>query len=281
MTESSVPEFSGNVRGASVEAWARALIETTDLTSKLEPPPRPHRLAGVPVDGPVEPPPKRPGRPPELHVVERAPKSPRPGALVRPAERVKLVHTFLHHEVQAAELFAWALLRWPEAPRGFRRGLAALADEELRHARLYARHLEALGAAVGDVPVRDWFWQRVPDCESPAAFCALVGIGFEGGNLEHAHRFARAFRSAGDEDGARILEEVAVDEERHVRFARRWFERLAGPLDFDRWRRHLPDPLTPTVLRGRPLARAARRRAGLDDAFLDALDAWDPATSGS
>jgi hypothetical protein len=35
------------------------------------------------------------------------------------------------------------------------------------------------------------------------------------------------------------------------------------------------------LLRGRPLQREARRRAGFPEAFLDQLDAWQPDALGS
>ena len=58
-----------------------------------------------------------------------------------------------------------------------------------------------------------------------------------------------------------------------------WFERLTGrPLDYDTWAAALPAPLTPSVLQGRPLNRAARLAAGLDEPFLERLAA-EPSTS--
>jgi uncharacterized ferritin-like protein (DUF455 family) len=261
----------------TVERWAWDLVTGTSLAAKLDPPdPRgsaqwecaqPERRVSAP------------GRPAELRVVERAPKRPGAGALATPRGRARLAHLCLHHELQAAELFAWALLAFPRTPRAFRRGLLALALEEARHARLYAVHVARLGSAVGDFPVRDWLWQRVGTCATPQAFVALLGLGFEGGNLEHALDFAARFRAAGDPALAHSAELVAHEEVRHVRFALRWYERWCGTLDFAAWRGALPPPLTPLVLRGRPLARELRRRAGFDDAFLEALDLWPPCGS--
>ena len=188
------------------------------------------------------------------------------------------MHTFLHHELQAAELFAWAVLAFPTAPQPFREGLVQLCREELTHLALYVEHLNELGFAVGDFPVRDWFWSRVAKCTDAIAFVALQGLGLEGANLEHSPRFAAWFRDAGDEAGARILERVAEEEIGHVAFATRWFERLSGaPLDYDRWCAALPAPLTPAILKGRPLNRRARAQAGMDDAFLARLEAEPPA----
>jgi len=264
------------------ERWAWDLVRTTDLERKLG-------LAPGSAPSPelaweTAPPPRRlaaPGRPPELRVIARSPRTPRPGALAAPDVRARLVHTFLHHELQAAELMAWALLAFPRAPRRFRHGLVGIAAEELAHARLYARHLRELGHAVGAFPVRDWFWERVPRARSARQFAALLGIGFEGGNLEHCRTFAARFRAAGDARGAELIERVGREEVAHVRFALRWVARWSPGFDFDQWLAALVPPLTPTVLRGRPLDRDARRRAGFDEAFLDWLEAWEPARSGS
>jgi uncharacterized ferritin-like protein (DUF455 family) len=125
--------------------------------------------------------------------------------------------------------------------------------------------------------VRDWFWERVPSARDPIAFLGMLGIGFEGANLDHTRRFADAFRAAGDEAGARLQEIVGDEEVPHVRFAAHWIEAWTGaPPSFDAWRARIPDPLTPIVMRGRPLDRARRRDAGLSDAFLDELERWEP-----
>jgi uncharacterized ferritin-like protein (DUF455 family) len=259
----------------TIEAWCLELVTKRDIAAKLDPPapPDPERDASWEREPPV----RRiaaPGRPPELRLAARAARTPSRTALVDPAKRARLLHTFLHHELQAAELFAWALLAFPEAPRAFRAGLVRLAREELGHLALYRAELARLGHAPGDFPVRDWFWERVPLARDATAFVALQGLGLEGANLEHSARFAAAFRAAGDEAAARVLERVGEDEIGHVSFARAWFERFTGvaPCDYARWRAALPAPLTPALLRALPLEREARARAGLDPAFLAALE---------
>lgn len=258
---------------ATVEAWCLRLVSTCDLTAKLTPgsPPRAWEAA------PVARRPERPGRPPELVVRPRSARTPQ--SLHEPRARARVLHTFVHHELQAAELFAWAVLAFPDTPRAFRAGLLARCTEELEHLARYRSELQRLGFAFGDFEVRDWLWQRVTGASDATAFVALLGIGLEGANLEHSARFAAAFRAAGDEDGARVLEGVGAEEVAHVAFARTWFERFTGaPLDYERWRAALPPPLTPSMLRGKPLQRAARRRAGLDEAFCAALEAAPPTT---
>jgi len=264
----------------TVERWCLDFVAEQDLERKLAPPPPPAD-ARFETDAPA----RRvtaPGRPAELTLVRRAPRTPGPAALAEPRARAHLVHAFLHHELQAAELFAWAILAFPRTPRDFRAGLLRLCQEELGHLALYRSHLATLGFAAGAFPVRDWFWERVPLVRDELAFVALLGLGLEGANLEHSARFAAWFRDAGDEAGARILERIGQDEVEHVAFARRWFERWTGsPLEYGRWRDALPAPLTPALLRGLPLNRAARTRAGLDEAFLARLEAEPAATRRS
>ena len=57
----------------------------------------------------------------------------------------------------------------------------------------------------------------------------------------------------------------------HAAFAVHWFRRFVGEVSFEAWRAVLPPPLSPLLMRGEPLEREARRRAGFDDAFLNAL----------
>lgn len=261
----------------SLQAWALALIEERSIPAKLSPPTPPEWLA--PEVGALRV--AAPGRAPELRVLARAEKAPRPGALVEPEARARLLHTFAHHEVQAAELFAWALLAFPETEEDFRAGLVTLIFDELRHARLYCAELERLGWRYGDFPVRDWFWQRFVACRTPLQFLALMGLGVEAGNLDHAELWAQRFEEVGDEAGARAQRQVGREEVAHVRFAARWFERWAGELSFERWRSELPPPLTPLVLRGKELQREARLAAGVDEVFLEEYEAWSAATSGS
>ena len=259
--------------GDTLEGWAREYIETTDLEAKfasgvpnaLDPSARPQRLDA-------------PGRPASLTVAQTSPKTPGPEALRAPARRAQVLHAFLHHELQAAELMAWAILAFSDAPPAFRKGLGRIASDEIRHMSLYRSHLGALGFAFGDFPVRDWFWRRVPSCATPSQFVATLGIGFEGANLDHAARFADRFRAVGDEAGAVLQERIAAEEIGHVRFAVEWLRRFDdAEVTFEGWRARLPAPLSPILMRGDPLNREARRKSGLDAAFVDALADWTPA----
>ena len=261
---------------ATIERWAWEYVTTTSLDHKRAPEPPPRELASP------APPPHRvpfPGRPPELRVTARARKSPGPEAIRAPARRAELIHTFLHHELQAAELMCWAILAFPDTPEPFRLGLLGVARDEIRHMALYEEQLVALGYAYGSFPVRDWFWERVPRVETPLGFVATFGMGLEGANLDHTARFAERFRAIGDEAGAAIQERIHAEEVPHVRFALHWFARWTAPLapTLARWAAELPPPLSPLLMRGVPIHRAARLEAGLSPAFVDELERWSPA----
>lgn len=261
----------------TVERWAWEYVLSIDLAHKLSPGDIPKKWEAPPV-------PRRlpaPGRPPQLTCTKHAPKTPGPEAMRSPEKRARLVHTFLHHELQATELFAWAVLAFADAPRAFRGGLLHIAKDEIRHMGMYREYLSGLGHSFGDFPVRDWFWERVPSARTPAQFVAVLGVGFEGANLDHTRRFAERFRAIGDEAGARLQETVGQEEIAHVRFARRWLKRWAKSDDFDTWLSHLPPPLSPILMRGSPLDTERRRHAGLSEEFLSDLTRWTGDTRGS
>lgn len=261
-------EIEGDQRGA--RAWALAVLRASSPSEKLSTRPSPSHWETTTKEnsGPLEA-----ARGPGFVITHRAPKSVRPGALTSSRARARLLHTFLHHEVQAAELACQGLLRFSETPLAFRRGLLGIAQDELRHARLYRDRIRELGMEYGDEPVRDWILERGATCQTPIAFVAFFGLGLEGGNLEHSRRFADLFRAAGDEASAQLQEQIAREEVAHVRFSREWFETWTDGR-FDTWREHLPEPLTPALFRGRTLDRDARERAGQSASFLDAFEAW-------
>lgn len=257
----------------TVERWAWDYVLATELAHKLAPPPVPATWESAPTSRRID----APGRPAELVLAKKKrSKTPGPGALRDPRRRAELLHVFLHHELQAAELMCRALLLFVDREPAFRRGLLRIALDEVRHMGMYESHLRALGSRYGAFPVRDWFWERVPAAESAIELVALLGIGFEGANLDHTRRFAELFRAAGDEEGARLQELVGEEEVPHVRFAAQWLARWTGALEFESWRAQLPAPLTPILMRGAPIDRARRARAGLDDAFVEALERWEP-----
>ena len=179
----------------TMDEWARAYVESTSLAYKFAPAAMPATFATNGSTTTRQGSALRPGRPAELRVVwdkYKAPKSAH--ALSSPQKRAHLLHTFFHHELQAAELMCWAVLSFPDTPPSFRRGLLSICQDEIRHMKMYSDHIERLGYRIGDFPVRDWFWERTPHASTAVEFVALMGLGFEAANLDHTARFAEMFR---------------------------------------------------------------------------------------
>ncbi len=260
----------------TIEAWARHYVLSDELQTKLAPPPLPGAFARdfTPVRLAA------PGRPPELKPAKRGERIPKPEGMREPHLRARALHAFLHHELQAAELMCWAVLAFADAEEDFRRGLLRACFDEIRHMNLYRAHIEALGCKVGDFGVRDWFWTRVPQCQSKLSFVAVMGMGLEAANLDYAPVFAQRFRDAGDELGAQVQELIGREEVAHVKFAAQWFIKWTGGCDFDVWLNALPPPWSAMVLRGNPIAVEARKRAGMSDEFVAALAAYVPEPRG-
>lgn len=255
----------------TVERWAWDFVSSTSLETKLAPPTPPLRWMAPSRRWVIA----APGRPPDLKLRTERKKATRPGALKDSARRAEVVHTFLHHELQAAELMCWALLAFPETPEAFRRGLLGICRDELRHLAMYRAHLVTLGHPFGSFPVKDWFWEKVPgESVTPAHFVARMGVGFEGANLDHGARFTAIFAEAGDARASELQAQITEEEISHASFALHWLRQFAGEVPFDEWRKLLPEPITPVMTRGVPLNRAARVRAGYSEAFLRALESW-------
>jgi uncharacterized ferritin-like protein (DUF455 family) len=196
-------------------------------------------------------------------------------------QRARILHALANHELQAVELFAFALLAFPDAPEGFRRGCLGILADEQRHFELYAGRLAALGCAFGDHAVSGHFWHRIADVTSPLQFVCVMGLTVENANLDFGAELAAHARAAGDEQTARVAEEVHADEVRHVAFGWDWLERLRG--NTDAWTAYLAasgPELGPARARGRSFDRASRERAGIDAEFVARLEATEPHAPG-
>lgn len=259
--------------------FASALIAAETLDGKLAPPP-----AGLYDDAPfpavrVE----APRRPPGLEIVAgRRARTPPVEGMADPAQRRRILHAFANHELQAAELFAWALLAFPEAPAAFRRGLLGILADEQRHCRAYIARIEALGGRFGDVPVSGHFWRKAASIETPLDFVCAMGLTFENANLDFAAEHADAAERAGDTATAAALRMVHDDEVRHVAFAYEWL-RAWKPGDVSAWDAYCAaarPPHGPSRARGARYDAASRRAAGIDEDFVERLGATSPDRPG-
>lgn len=259
---------------ASARDYAYAIVTSETLAGKLVPPPE----ALVLTDGGPALRLAAPGRPANLGIVEgRSAKVPPLAGMRDPSQRARILHALANHELQAIELFAWAVLAFPDAPIAFRRGLVAILADEQRHLGLYAERLVAHGIAFGDLPVTGHFWNKLDHLATPLSFVCAMGLTFENANLDFAGEYAAAARACGDLATADALDRVHEDEIAHVHFGYVWLRRLSS--DDDAWRAYNANvqfPLGPRRARGATFDREARRRAGFDEAFIEGLAASDP-----
>jgi len=256
--------------------FCRGILESGDLAAKLA---APGGLASQPAERGAPRRPQdglRPVRGVGLAMRSGAESLPRLHELALPAARARCLARFAHHELMAVELFAWAILRWPEAPPALQQGLLAILAEEQTHCHLYlerlAEHDSELGA---HEPHSDYFWKQATAIESSPeglrAFLAAMGLTLEQSNLDFSLLYRDAFRTVGDEQSARVCERVHADEIRHVRFAAEWLKRLSAPGRSltEAYREAVPFPLSAARAKGRRFDVAARRRAGLDAEFIE------------
>lgn len=196
--------------------------------------------------------------------------------LEKDSERGRLLHFFANHELLATELMALVLLRFPDAPPAFRRGVLQTMRDEQEHTRLYLQRMGDCGVAFGELPVSGYFWRAVSGMENPIDYVAGLSLTFEQANLDFCRHFAAAFERVGDASTATLLEGIYRDEIAHVAYGLKWFRRWKNPADSD-WEafcRHLKFPLSPQRAKGFTMNFQGRREAGLDPSFIAELNVF-------
>ena len=277
---------SADNRGVEVREFAERILCATTLEEKLIDPPG-GRLTderpGPAWDREVEP-----GRPAELRFKPAGsgrsgnrpagggPRAEFPGlhGLGDEAGRGRVLHFFANHELLATELMALVLLRFPDAPPAFRRGVVHTLREEQEHVRLYLDRMKACGIAFGSLPVSGYFWRSVAPMRHPMDFVTGLSLTFEQANLDFARVFSRGFAEAGDPETAALLRRILHDEIGHVAHGLKWFRQWKDPMasDWDAFRGALRVPLSPQRAKGVEFNAEARRAAGLDPDFIARLD---------
>ena len=191
-------------------------------------------------------------------------------------ERGRLLHFFANHELLATELMALVLLRFPDAPAAFRRGVLQTLKEEQEHTRLYLERMSACGIQFGELPVSGYFWRAVSKMESPMDYVAGLSLTFEQANLDFARHFALRFEMVGDNTTAQLLDKIYRDEIAHVAYGLKWFRRWKNQneSDWDAFCAQLKFPLSPQRAKGFALNVDGRRAAGLDPQFIAELDVY-------
>ena len=214
--------------------------------------------------------PEFPARPAELAQRGRAEF---PRDFERDEERGRVLHFFANHELLAMELMALALLRFPDAPAAWRRGIGGTLLEEAEHMRLYQQRMSELGVEFGALPVNGFFWDALKDMRSPLDFVTQMGLTFEQANLDYCVHYREAMRQVGDQATVDVLQRVYEDEIGHVQLGAQWFDEWREPgLDqWDAYQQLLPPPLTAVRARGIGFDVEGRRRAGLEARFIEEL----------
>ena len=262
----------------TVRDYAEKILLSETLAEKLAPPPQ-----GLSLDPPRKGSyraPDLPGRPELLRprsARETRTKIPSVEQLGNEEHRSVLLHFFCNHELLAVELMALALLKFPDAPDAFRRGLLHTLQEEQEHTRLYLDRMAATGTEFGDHSLSSMIWDHIATMDSPLEYVSRLSLTFEQSNLDYAHYYSKAFARVGDATTSDLLAKIYKDEIAHVGYGLKWLRRFKQEKesDWDAWHRSLAHPLSPVRAkapeRSVPFNTEGREKAGLHADFIEHL----------
>lgn len=187
-------------------------------------------------------------------------------------QRGILLHFFANHELLATELMALALLKFPDAPKAFRRGLFQTLKEEQQHTKWYLQRMADCGVRFGDFPLSRFFWDMIAPMESPLDYVSRLSLTFEQANLDYSRHYAGIMKNWGDDKTAAILEQIYRDEIAHVGYGLKWLRKWKrdDEDDWTAWSRQLVFPVSPSRAKGNgtPFNEEGRRAAGMNDDFI-------------
>lgn len=188
--------------------------------------------------------------------------------------RIALWHSLAHIEFVAIDLALDIVGRFGEQMGAeFVADFLSVAADEAMHFALLARKLENLGSHYGALPAHGGLWQAALETRHDIhARLAIVPMVLEARGLDVTPATLQRVRSAGDENGAKILERILDDEIRHVGFGTKHFVALAirnGESPQGSWQK-----LVSQYFRGSvkpPFNDSARLAAGLSRDFYNAI----------
>ncbi len=258
----------------TVSEFAQRVLLSTSLEEKLTHAP-PSLILDPPKKGSFKTP-TTPGRPDHLKPRPNNGKSPFPSddQIHNEEQRGILLHFFANHELLAVELMALALLKFPDAPDAFRKGVLHTLQEEQDHTRWYLERMKSCGLNFGDYHLSPMIWSHISSMESPLDYVSRLSLTFEQANLDYAKHYSKVLTEAGDQESADLLAKIYKDEIAHVghglKWLRRWKENAQS--DWDAWNKQLHFPLSPIRAKGMtPFNEEGRRKAGLDENFIASL----------
>ena len=265
---------SGMAEPQNVFEFAERVLMSTSLADKL---------AHAPVALTLDPPkrgsfiaPSLPGRPDHLKPKSNDGKSPFPSAdqIHNEEQRGILLHFFANHELLAVELMALALLKFPDAPDSFRKGILRTLQEEQNHTLWYLERMKDCGLNFGDYHLSPMIWSHISSMESPLDYVSRLSLTFEQANLDYAKHYSQVLARAGDHKTADLLSRIYRDEIAHVGYGLKWLRRWKqkAQSDWDAWHKQLHFPLSAIRAKGlAPFNEEGRRKAGMDEHFIASI----------
>ncbi len=223
--------------------------------------------ADMPPRGIVDP--GRPARPPLVH-----PRELKQRKLHTREGHAAFVHALAHIEFNAINLALDAVYRFRGLPGDFYEDWLGVAEEEARHFRLLAEHLESLGHRYGDFPAHNGLWDMARRTDDDLLKrMALVPRVMEARGLDVTPPMIERLRQIGDERGAAILEIILEDEVGHVAIGNRWYHWACAERGLDAAETfvRLVREYLPGRVKG-PFHVDARLRAGFTRQELDQLE---------
>lgn len=265
---------TGMTEPQTVSEFAERVLMSTSLEDKLS-----HAPAALNLDPPRRggfTAPSTPGRPDHLKPKPNDGKSPFPSAdqIHDEEQRGILLHFFANHELLAVELMALALLKFPDAPDSFRKGVLRTLQEEQNHTLWYLARMNKCGLNFGDYHLSPMIWTHISSMESPLDYVSRLSLTFEQANLDYAKHYSQVLAQAGDQKSADLLAQIYKDEIAHVGYGLKWLRRWKqnAQSDWDAWHKQLHFPLSPIRAKGMaPFNGEGRRKAGMDEHFIASI----------
>jgi uncharacterized ferritin-like protein (DUF455 family) len=219
---------------------------------------------------------QRPARSRKIDFSSEQKKFPR--SLKEVESRAYALHSFANHELLAIEIMAYCLNQFSnnfpfqKDALPFKKAIISAIKDEQKHLSLYIGRINELGFEFGDFPLNDFFWSYALKIKTPEQYFSMMSLTFEAANLDFAHYYKNVFNSIGDKKSAAIMNEVFIDEIKHVRiggnFLSRWKRNKSL---WDYYVENLILPLSADRSKGIRFNPLWRSKAGLDEEFVKSL----------
>jgi uncharacterized ferritin-like protein (DUF455 family) len=255
-----------------ISEYAKHLLLSESIEDKLLPPSTTWEEEGDLLPLRIE----KPIRSKQLQFSDKKSKIPRLEHLNQISARGLTLHHFANHELMAIELFAWALLAFPDVSRSIRMGFLKTIAEEQTHLRMYLERMHSFGIGFGDIPVNYLFWKQTYRMTTVERFSAILSLTFEGANLDYSQIYAQAFLYHGDVETAEIMIRIFEDEVKHVKRGVQILKKSipTEQTDWDQYRSLIDYPFTPRRAKGYFYFGETRRMSGLSEHFVNGLDSY-------